>query len=72
VQKEVSPIAVIAAAVAVIAIIGFFVYRSSAGSVQGDGKAGNVQAAPPLPEHLKAKMRQQHQQKQQAQQTGYR
>jgi hypothetical protein len=67
VNKEVSPIVAIIAAIAVVALVGFFIYRSSAGSVQGDGKAGNVQAAPPLPDHLKKKMQDSYRAKQQSQ-----
>ena len=65
-NKEVSPFVAIIAAIAVIALVGFFIYRSSSGSIQGDGKAGNVEAAPPLPEHLKKKMQDSYRTKQQS------
>jgi hypothetical protein len=40
---------VIAIIVVVVAIAGFFLYRTWTGGVQGNGRPGEVQAAPPVP-----------------------
>ena len=47
-KKEISgPLAAVAIAAAVVAL-GFFLYRGATGGIQGDGKAGNVEASPPI------------------------
>lgn len=49
-KQELSSGTVIAIIVAVVLIAGFLLYRNFvAGGVQGDGRAGEVQAAPPVP-----------------------
>lgn len=49
-KQELSTGVAIAIIVAVVLIAGFLLYRSFvAGGIQGDGRAGEVQAAPPVP-----------------------
>ena len=47
-KKEISgPLAAIAL-VAVLLVIGIFLFRGATGGVQGDGKVGTVEASPPM------------------------
>ncbi len=50
-MKQELPTGVVVVIIALIVLVaGFFLYRTFvAGGVQGDGRAGEVQAAPPVP-----------------------
>ena len=53
------PMPVVAAVIAVVAILVIvFLYKGVTGGTVGDGKAGNVQASPQMPEAAKQEMRQ--------------
>jgi hypothetical protein len=41
-----------------VLVLGFFLYKGITGGTVGDGKAGNVQASPPMPEAAKQQMMQ--------------
>ena len=57
------PAPVVAAVIAVVVLlVGAFLYRGVTGGTVGDGKAGNVQASPPMPEAGKQEMLRQAQQ----------
>lgn len=45
-QKEVPPAIVIAAIILILGIVGFMVYKTITGGVQGDGQEGRVMASP--------------------------
>lgn len=51
-KKEVSPFVLIGAIVAVLALVGYFIYAGATGGKQGDGKANNVEASPPMPKGM--------------------
>lgn len=59
-MKEFPAPAVVGIVVALLALVGFLIFRGSS-SVQGDGKQGNVQAAPPMPAAARQSMQQQYQ-----------
>lgn len=48
-NKNVSAPLAIAIIVVVLLVVGFFLYRGMTGGVQGNGREGDVQAAPPVP-----------------------
>lgn len=48
-SKNISTPVAIAIIVVVLLVVGFFLYRGMTGGVQGNGRAGEVQAAPPVP-----------------------
>ena len=48
-KQELPTGVVIAIIVAVVLVAGFFLYRTWTGGVQGNGRPGEVQAAPPVP-----------------------
>ncbi len=48
-NKNVSAPVAIAIIVVVLLVVGFFLYRGITGGVQGNGREGEVQAAPPVP-----------------------
>lgn len=49
-MKQEIPTSVVVVVLAVLVlIIGFFLYRTWVGGTQGDGRPGEVQAAPPVP-----------------------
>ncbi len=48
-KQEVPTSVVIAVIVAIVLIVGFFLYRTWTGGTQGEGRPGEVQAAPPAP-----------------------
>ena len=51
------PVPVAATLIAFIVVLaGFFIYRGVAGGFAGDGREGNVQASPPMPETAKQQM----------------
>ena len=51
------PMPVVAGIIAVVAILVIvFLYKGVTGGTVGDGKAGNVQASPPMPEAAKQQM----------------
>jgi hypothetical protein len=53
------PIPVVATVITVIVlVVGFFLYKGVTGGTVGDGKTGNVQASPPMPDAAKQQMRQ--------------
>lgn len=57
-NKKSLPIPLVATVITIIVLLaGFFVYKgvSNMGTV-GDGKEGNVQASPPMPEAAKQQM----------------
>ena len=57
------PVAALLIGIVVLAV-GFFLYRGVTGGTVGDGRAGNVEASPPMPDAAKQQMiqtaRQQH------------
>ncbi len=49
-KQEIPTGAVVAILIAILLVAGFFLFRTfTTGGVQGDGRAGEVQAAPPVP-----------------------
>ena len=55
------PMPVVAAIIAVVAIMVIvFLFKGATGGTVGDGKAGNVQASPPMPDAAKQQMLQSH------------
>jgi hypothetical protein len=40
----------------VVVLVGMFLYRGMSGGTVGDGRAGNVEASPPMPEAAKQQM----------------
>jgi hypothetical protein len=58
-QKNVSTPLVAAILVVVVLLAGFFLYKGATGGTVGDGKAGNVEASPPMPDAAKQQMMQQ-------------
>ncbi len=48
-NKNVSAPLAIAVIVLVLLVVGFFLYKGITGGVQGNGREGDVQAAPPVP-----------------------
>ena len=51
------PMPVIATVITlVVLVVGFFLYKGITGGTVGDGKEGNVQASPPMPEAAKQEM----------------
>ena len=49
-QKSI-PVPLVATVVTILVLLaGVFIYKGIAGGTTGDGKAGNVQASPPMPE----------------------
>lgn len=48
-SKNVSTPVAVALIVVVLLVVGFFLYRAMTGGVQGNGRAGEVQPAPPVP-----------------------
>ena len=55
------PVPFAAAIVAVLVVaVGFLLYRGITGGTVGDGRAGNVEASPPMPNAAKQDMIQQH------------
>jgi hypothetical protein len=51
------PMPVVAAVIAVIVLLVIgFLYKGATGGTVGDGKEGNVQASPPMPEAAKQEM----------------
>jgi hypothetical protein len=58
-QKNVSAPVVAAIIVVVVLLAGFFLYKGATGGTVGDGKAGNVEASPPMPDAAKQQMMQQ-------------
>jgi hypothetical protein len=47
-NKNISTPVAIAIIVVVLLVVGFFLYRGMTGGVQGNGREGEVQAAPPI------------------------
>jgi hypothetical protein len=58
-QKSVPAPLVAAIIVVVVLLAGFFLYKGATGGTVGDGKAGNVEASPPMPDAAKQQMMQQ-------------
>jgi hypothetical protein len=53
------PIPLVATVITLIVlVVGFFLYKGITGGTTGDGKEGNVQASPPMPEAAKQQMMQ--------------
>jgi len=48
-KQELPTGVVVAIIVAIVLVAGFFLYRTWTGGTQGDGRPGEVQAAPPVP-----------------------
>ncbi|HZP84093.1 MAG TPA: hypothetical protein VFB21_20800 [Chthonomonadaceae bacterium] len=48
-SKQVSTPVAIAVVLAVVVVAGIFLFRGVTGGQQGDGKTGNIEAAPPAP-----------------------
>jgi len=48
-NKNISTPVAIAIIVVVLLVVGFFLYRGMTGGVQGNERAGEVRAAPPVP-----------------------
>lgn len=48
-NKNVSTPVAIAIIVVVLLVVSYFLYRGMTGGVQGNGREGEVQAAPPVP-----------------------
>jgi len=59
---------IICIAAALVVLIGFLVYKGASGGIQGDGKVGNIQAAPPMPPGAQQRMMQMRQAQMQQQQ----
>ncbi len=48
-KQEIPTGIVVAVIAAIVLVVGFFLYRSWTGGTQGEGRPGEVQAAPPVP-----------------------
>lgn len=48
-KQEIPTGVVVAIIVAIVLLAGFFLYRTWTGGTQGEGRPGEVQAAPPVP-----------------------
>lgn len=48
-KQELPKGVVVAIIAAIVLVAGFFLYRAWTGGTQGDGRQGEVQAAPPMP-----------------------
>jgi len=61
-RQKTIPTPVVAALIALVVILaGFFLYRGATGGTVGDGKAGNVEASPPMPNTARQQMQQMYQ-----------
>jgi hypothetical protein len=49
VNKNISTPVAVVIIVVVVLLVGFMLYRAFTGGVQGNGKEGDIQAAPPVP-----------------------
>ena len=58
--KREIPMPVVATVVALLVlVVGFVLYKGATGGTVGDGKTGNVEASPPMPDAAKQQMLQQ-------------
>lgn len=48
-KQEIPTGIVVAIIAAIVLVAGFFLYRAWTGGTQGEGRTGEVQAAPPVP-----------------------
>ena len=55
-QKIISAPVVAAVLAVVVALVGVLLYKGVVGGTVGDGKAGNVEASPPMPNAARQQM----------------